>query len=53
MAYGLISMGIGIGLGLVRWITGTVIPPVTYYLLQEDGSSRFILEDGTGFVRLE
>lgn len=28
-------------------------PPVTFYLLQEDGVSKIILEDGTGFLVLE
>lgn len=28
-------------------------PPAASYLLQEDGVSRFILEDGSGFILLE
>jgi hypothetical protein len=28
-------------------------PPVTFYLLQEDGGSRIILEGGSGLLVLE
>ena len=35
-------------------IFGGFVPPViTFYLLQEDGVSRIILENGTGFLELE
>ena len=32
---------------------GAPPPVVTFYLLQEDGVSKIILENGTGFLELE
>jgi L-lactate permease len=39
---------------LIAFFTGSAaVAAETFYLLQEDGASKFTLEDGTGFLLLE
>ena len=44
---------VGVARLMDRVPTSTGAAPATFYLLQEDGASKFTLEDGSGFLLLE